>query len=463
MSFIQKNIQTNVKNVRTIWKESNIIKPLINYDKNLTITFYYAFMIGIFCLNIPVFLHLQQNNTLKNYKNLLIIVNFITFGVFFPLTYLSMIDNQKNDTYKHYLFFLFSTFLFSMITFITLKTIINHYLSIQYIVIFFIIYFLLILFQFYFRNTIVELFKFFDSLFNQNDSFIVNIIMIFIYSLIYFFFCALYDFGILLKNLILKQSVSDNFAILILILVFILFYLFIQYACPKIKKKLKNENDRKVLFVDTYQYLNYEKKLGHFQQLVPGFFDNETYEHNNKTFFTIDTVRYELIRENKISEVEKYNHNNENKVDSANYSLAFWLYIDNENTLITKENKHIKQILNFNDKVILSYDTNKNWIYLKSKDKSQKNHDIMIIKTYITQKWNHIVINVHGNEIDFFMNNHLILHNQMPNFYSNNGPITIGEEHGIYHGVIKEWFYFGRTLTSLDRYLLMKKMYYFVQ
>lgn len=463
MSSIQKNIQTNVRGLRKDIRESTLISDFFQNNKNLTITFYYAFMIGIFCLNIPVFLHLQQNNTLKNYKNLLIIVNFITFGVFFPLTYLSIIDKNSTNTLKKYLVFIFSTFLFSFIVFLLFKIVIYQYSSIKFINMFLFLFIILVFVQFLFRKQLIEVLRFFDSMTQSNNSVITNIIMIFIYSLIYFFFCALYDFGILLKNLILKQSVSDNFAILILILVFILFYLFIQYACPKIKKMFKNENDRKVLFVDTYQYLNHEKKLGHFQQLVPGFFDNETYVHNNKTFFTIDTVKYELRKENKISEVEKYNHNNENKVDTANYSLAFWLYIDNENTLINKEKKHIKKILNFNNKVILSYDTNKNWIYLKSKDKSQKNHDIMIIKTYITQKWNHIVINVHGNEIDFFMNNHLILHNKMPNFYSNNGPITIGEEYGIYHGVIKEWFYFGRTLTSLDRYLLMKKMYYFVQ
>lgn len=457
-------IQRNVREFRKNYIESTHFQDMILNNNESSINKFYILMIFLFLCNIPFIIHLQKEKKLNNYKYYIVIVNFIIFGILFPFIYLSKISRSFQQIFSSYLFFIASIFTISILLFIAFKSFILDK-SFSFGDFFMLSIIAIIITQYAFRDTFISILSWFKSTANGNDSIIVNILMIILYSFFYLLFCALFDFGIYLKNTIYKNA-SDTLSIFILIIFVVLFYVFFNYACPSIRNFFKYTHDRKVLLIDKFTYLDHKQKLGNYQQIIPGYFDKESYKNTKKTFFTLDTVNMELRKDYDSSDSQNYpfmNDLNQNigKIDNANYSIAFWLYIDNQNTFIDNNNK-IKEILNFNDKIKLYYDVNEQWIIFKSKDKQDKEHEIMVIKTYITQKWNHIVINVYGNYVDFYINNEFVLHNEMPNFYSHNGVVTTGENDGIYHGVIKQWYYFGKTLTSMDRYLLLKNYSYFV-
>jgi hypothetical protein len=143
-----------------------------------------------------------------------------------------------------------------------------------------------------------------------------------------------------------------------------------------------------------------------------------------------------------------------------NYSISFWLYINpQENANFDSSKKETN---------ILSYESNNGGGKPKitySNDMNTQNATDQVIIYYTDtidvsgiivnldkQKWNNIVFNYSGNNVDLFINGNLensfMLNSNQP-IYSNTDRFTIGETNGIY-GSICNIEYYKYTLSKIE-------------
>jgi len=145
----------------------------------------------------------------------------------------------------------------------------------------------------------------------------------------------------------------------------------------------------------------------------------------------------------------KDNINSDKEIHPYNYALSFWIFIDS-NSFINSKNKYYS-LLNYGNNPNIQYRGNDNTfiISLKNKNKQENgplytdtyelddDNNVIIYKTnkLLLQKWNNIIINYDGSILDIFINEKLekSFNEIIP--YMKNDNITVGSENGIHAGI----------------------------
>lgn len=175
-----------------------------------------------------------------------------------------------------------------------------------------------------------------------------------------------------------------------------------------------------------------------------------------------------LDNEISISVANNDEHDIRNKTDLddktssfyRNYSISFWLYINpQENSNYNSSNKETN---------IFSYESNNGggkpkMTYINDNQMENAMDQVIIYYTDTPdvsgiivnldkQKWNNIVFNYSGNNVDLFINGNLensfMIDSNQP-IYSNTDTFTIGETNGIY-GSICNIEYYKYTLSKIE-------------
>jgi hypothetical protein len=246
-------------------------------------------------------------------------------------------------------------------------------------------------------------------------------------------------------------------------LIYLLFYIpcliieFVQY----IKKELNMTSNivyilfiLEIILILLYLYIPKLLSLVKIKNRViirnePIFLDNET------SVSVANNDEHDIRNQYLLSDV-----NNKTTLFYRNYSISFWLYINpQENANYNSSKKETN---------ILSYKSNNGggkprMTYLN--DNQTKNATDQVIIYYTDtpnvsgiivnldkQKWNNIVFNYSGNNIDLFINGNLensfMIDTNQP-IYSNTDTFTIGETNGIY-GSICNIEYYKYTLSKIE-------------
>jgi hypothetical protein len=233
------------------------------------------------------------------------------------------------------------------------------------------------------------------------------------------------------KQLITNNFESKNFQFNktdIILLIFIVILYIIYFTYPMIYTKISSQ-DGKLLLKEPI-YLDNEKLLA--------------------------THEFLSIKDN----VNPNKENSNKEIHPYNYALSFWIYIDSNNSINSKNNYY--SILNYgynpnikyrgsdNSFIVTLSNKNKDDQYYLYDDKYELDNEnnVIIYKTnkLFLQKWNNIIINYNGSILDIFVNG--ILEKSFKEIipYMKNDNITIGSKNGIHSGICNI-VYFDSSLT----------------
>lgn len=150
--------------------------------------------------------------------------------------------------------------------------------------------------------------------------------------------------------------------------------------------------------------------------------------------------------------------NTEKVPNNYNYAISCWVYI---NAIPKYDNKQ-HTIISYDDNPIIKFDILKNELILNItpyNSKQQKN--TVVLKNFILQKWNNILINYTPGHLDIFINTKLVFTIKQNLMYLETSYLYIGDDNGI-NGVINDVEYFKTALNkneiksnySLSKYLI---------
>jgi len=266
--------------------------------------------------------------------------------------------------------------------------------------------------------------KFFGNLFSNIVDTKKGSITQFIKKLFLFLPCLLIKF---IEYVHYEFKITSNPVWVILILEIILISLW--YILPKLFNYTVNRDGNKLL--NDPVYLNKQHTLGTFESL-----------HLN----TINSNKEGTIKNNKFN---------------YHYSLSGWFYINPQPPNTSSAYTRYTSILNYGNKPNVQYNGEKNNLRiitsLGTKEVGGTAPEIEIFQTsnILYQKWNHIVINYDGGNMDVFLNGELV--GSKPNIapYMTYENITAGEDNGI-HGGICNVVYYDHILSSSNIKLMYK-------
>jgi hypothetical protein len=233
------------------------------------------------------------------------------------------------------------------------------------------------------------------------------------------------------KQLITNNFESKNFQFNktdIILLIFIVILYIIYFTYPMIYTKISSQ-DGKLLLKEPI-YLDNEKLLA--------------------------THEFLSIKDN----INPNKENSNKEIHPYNYALSFWIYIDSNNSINSKNkyysilnygyNPNIKYRGSDNSFIVTLSNKNKDDQYYLYDDKYELDNEnnVIIYKTnkLFLQKWNNIIINYNGSILDIFVNG--ILEKSFKEIipYMKNDNITIGSKNGIHSGICNI-VYFDSSLT----------------
>ena len=138
--------------------------------------------------------------------------------------------------------------------------------------------------------------------------------------------------------------------------------------------------------------------------------------------------------------LQKQIHVKVDKKYEYNYSLSFWVYINQVNPSSSPQATEFIPFLSYGNKPLFTYNSLQNImrVQMQTKDKLVIVDDISNLKL---QKWNHIVVNQENNIVDVFLNGEL--HKSTDHVIPSNdsSKIYIGEQHGISGEVCNVMFF----------------------
>ena len=231
-----------------------------------------------------------------------------------------------------------------------------------------------------------------------------------------------------------KQIITNNFELKnfqfnktdIILLIFIVILYIIYFTYPLIYTKISTQ-DGKLLLKEPIS-LNNQKLLATHQ------------------FLSIQD------KDNPKKEIHPYN-----------YALSFWVYIDS-NSFINSKNTYYTyySLLNYGNNPNIQYKGNDNTFIISLKNKNQQGNGPLYTDTYeldnenniiiyksnklLLQKWNNIIINYDGSILDIFINGQLEKSFKEIIPYMKNDNITVGSNKGI-NGGICNVIYFDSSLS----------------
>ena len=231
-----------------------------------------------------------------------------------------------------------------------------------------------------------------------------------------------------------KQTITNNFELKnfqfnktdIILFIFIVILYIIYFAYPSIYTSISTQHGKLLL-------------------KEPISLDNEKLLATHEFLSIKDTI-------NPDKEIHPYN-----------YALSFWIFIDS-NSFINSKNKYYS-LLNYGNNPNVQYRGNDNTFIVSLQNKNKKENGPLYTETYeldddnniiiyktnklLLQKWNNIIINYDGNILDIFINEKLekSFNEIIP--YMKNDNITVGSENGIHAGICNVIYF--NTNLSLEK------------
>jgi hypothetical protein len=246
----------------------------------------------------------------------------------------------------------------------------------------------------------------FGNLFGKNNASFSGIIK----NILLFLPCLLIKF---IEYIRYEYNITSSSVWLILLLEIVLITLW--YILPKILNYTIHKNGN--ILLDEPIYLNKIHTLGTFEDL-----------HKQ----TINSKKEGTIKNNKFN---------------YHYSLSAWFYINPQPTNTSTAYTRYTSILNYGNKPNVQYNAKKNSLRiitsLGTKDINSEASEVEIFETndILYQKWNNIVINYDGGNMDVFLNGELV--GSRPNIapYMTYENVSSGEENGIHGGICNVVYY----------------------
>lgn len=148
-----------------------------------------------------------------------------------------------------------------------------------------------------------------------------------------------------------------------------------------------------------------------------------------------------LNTENKISTIKQLYGTDNPSPNKYEYSISAWYYINPQPTSTSSAYNKYTPILRYGDKPVVEYNGAKNTLRVmcnSGENNLVKNAEITNIKY---QKWNQIVINYNGANMDIFING--ILVGTHPNIapYMKFDDVIVGYDNGIHGGICNVTYY----------------------
>ena len=177
-----------------------------------------------------------------------------------------------------------------------------------------------------------------------------------------------------------------------------------------------------ILLVALYFILPWliDKIISHNSTLLQGDAINLNSEENLGTFQEINFMP---------------NINTGNKEFSYNYAISSWFFLDSFPPETNSSYTEYTSILNVGDKPNILFNVLKNKLKIMLKTQGKNEKILYETKDFKMQRWNHIVINYDGSNLDIFINNELVSSNPGVIPYNQNTNITSGTNEGIRGGI----------------------------
>jgi hypothetical protein len=356
----------------------------------------------IFIILLLIFYKFNIFNVSTNYPSLvqlfLLIITFVMIVSFFFVKERGNFKTPYLSTYLSKTFYTILAIILCVIIFILIFWLINNFSSLQTITIFVIsilaIFGLLSLVYLAFKKTI-------DKFKNKHDLFIQLITNIFFYIP-----CLFVEFIEYIKY---EYKITSSTVWIIFLIELLLITLY--FILPIIWSKIAISDGTQLLKDPVYLFK--KRTLGTFEDL-----------HKNNINKTDNKFNY-------------------------NYSLSFWYYINPQPPSTNKSYTKYTNILSYGNKPVIEYNGKKNTLRIRTENKLNKLVEIYLDKNIQYQKWNNMVINYDGANMDVFINSKLV--GTQPNIapYMTYENVTIGSDNGI-HGGICNIKYYDRPLTKND-------------
>ena len=212
-------------------------------------------------------------------------------------------------------------------------------------------------------------------------------------KIIFYFPCLIIDFVDYLKY---EYSITTKPIVLLLIGEILLVALY--FILPWLINKIISHNS--TLLQDNAINLNSQENLGTFQEV--NFMPN------------IKTGTKEF---------------------SYNYAISAWFFLDSFPPETNSSYTEFTSLLNIGDKPNILFNVLKNKLKIMLKTQGKTERILYETKEFKMQRWNHIVINYDGSNLDIFINNELVSSNPGVIPYNQNTTITSGTDNGLMGGI----------------------------
>jgi hypothetical protein len=158
---------------------------------------------------------------------------------------------------------------------------------------------------------------------------------------------------------------------------------------------------------------------------------------HNSTLLQGDAIN--LNSEEKLGTFQEINFipniNTGNKEFSYNYAISSWFFLDSFSPETNSNYSEYTSLLNIGDKPNIMFNVLKNKLKIMLKTQGKNEKILYETKDFKMQRWNHIVINYDGSNLDIFINNELVSSNPGVVPYNQNTNITSGTNEGIFGGI----------------------------
>lgn len=245
-----------------------------------------------------------------------------------------------------------------------------------------------------------------DKLFKDNlyAKLIVNMIL--------YIPCLLSD----LADMVMSEYYKMNYFTLIIVILEIIFIIAYWVIFPDMVSKMYSDEGN--VLINKPTSLAYLKTVGYYKKLSKSTFsedgDNkmsakDIASNNNDVFLNPVNGRPLLDPSGNPIKDESGNYFTPTKVNTYNYSMSFWLYI---NPMPSYGDK-FASLLNYGNNPNVMYNPSKNdfSIFMKSPSGDCKKSDIIPIYTNMNiplQKWFNVVLNYDSGRLDVFLNAELV-------------------------------------------------------
>ena len=123
------------------------------------------------------------------------------------------------------------------------------------------------------------------------------------------------------------------------------------------------------------------------------------------------------------------------------YAVSSWIYLDSFPPETNPNYDEFTSLLNIGNKPNIQFNVLKNQLKIITQTEGKNEKILYKSNDFKMQKWNHIVINYDGQNMDVFINNELVSTNPRSIPYNDNTQITAGAENGLYGGICNVLYY----------------------